>query len=268
MNYFHQSADKRKKCIIICHDCMLQQEVTVWWFLSVFHLVRFSDLTQREARKHSKSKYHIQSGLYCLAMREWFGFMMVNIKMIDGWMLPSSVLYLLSEDFISRNGPPEERGGCEIGRKELKWQKAGRRSLQRITKRRRKAGPLFHPLQLKSRREWDRATIWPQLRAMRCRSTKINGNNSTLDAHHYPDGVLGDGVGHLTASRDGTDSDQTPPPNSMILAVYFRSSDRAENGPLRPSATEPSVDFKLGTRDSKGAPNQTCACWPGGLHQR
>lgn len=99
---------------------------------------------------------------------------------------------LLLEDSISRNGFPEERGGCEIGRKELKWQKAGRRSLQRATKRPRKAGPLFHPLQLKNRREWDQATIWPQLRAMCCRSTKINGNNSTLDAHHYPDGVLGE----------------------------------------------------------------------------
>lgn len=107
-------------------------------------------------------------------------------------MLPSSMLYLLSENFISRNGPPEERGGCEIGRKELKWQRAGRRSLQRITKRPRKAGLLFHPLQLKNRSGWDRATIWPQLRAMRCRSTKINGSNSTLDAHHYPDGVLGE----------------------------------------------------------------------------
>lgn len=66
------------------------------------------------------------------------------------------------------------------------------RSLQRITKRPRKAGLLFHPLQLKNRSGWDRATIWPQLRAMRCRSTKINGSNSTLDAHHYPDGVLGE----------------------------------------------------------------------------
>lgn len=51
---------------------------------------------------------------------------------------------------------------------------------------------VFYSLQQTEAAEWDRATIWPQLRAMHCKSTKIDGNNSTLDAHHYPDGVLGE----------------------------------------------------------------------------
>ncbi|CAG03489.1 unnamed protein product [Tetraodon nigroviridis] len=36
-----------------------------------------------------------------------------------------------------------------------------------------------------------------------------------------------------------------------------KGTDRAENGPPRPSAAEPSVGFKLGSCDSKGLPNQT-----------
>lgn len=84
MNYFYQSADKKKK------KCMYY----LFWLYTVtgsrsmtifkcFHLVRFSDLKQREAEKHSKSKYPIQSGIYCLAMRKRFGLKLVNIKMID-----------------------------------------------------------------------------------------------------------------------------------------------------------------------------------------
>lgn len=50
----------------------------------------------------------------------------------------------------------------------------------------------FIPSNIKKAGELDGATIWPQLRAMHRRSTKIDDNNSTLDAHHYPDGVLGE----------------------------------------------------------------------------
>lgn len=51
---------------------------------------------------------------------------------------------------------------------------------------------VFYSLQQIEAAEWDGATICPQLRAMHWKSTKINGNNSTLDTHHYPDGVLGE----------------------------------------------------------------------------
>lgn len=76
--------------------------------------------------------------------------------------------------------------------KEL-W-KASRGRLKRSTacKRTNTGGVVFYSLQQIEAAEWDGATIWPQLRAMHCKSTKINGNNSTLDAHHYPDGVLGE----------------------------------------------------------------------------
>lgn len=78
------------------------------------------------------------------------------------------------------------------GRKKLR--KAGRGRLKRSTagKRTNTGGVVFYSLQQIEAAEWDGETIWPQLRAMHCKSTKINGNNSTLDAHHYPDGVLGE----------------------------------------------------------------------------
>ena len=55
---------------------------------------------------------------------------------------------------------------------------------------------------------------------MHCKSTQINGNNSTLDAHHYTDGVLGENcLGYLTKSRHCTDrtphaTGPPPPPTS------------------------------------------------------
>lgn len=133
---------------------------------------------------------------------------------------PFSILYLLSEDLISRNGPPQERGGCEIGRKELKWRKESRRSPQRIAKRPRKAGPLFHPLQLKKKERMRQSGhLAPTSRPCAAEALKSMATTlpwmPTITQMVY----LGNGIGHLTASRDGTH--QTPPPNSMILAGVF-----------------------------------------------
>lgn len=75
-----------------------------------------------------------------------------------------------------------------------KLRKAGGERLKRSTacKWTNTGGAVFYSLQQIEAAERDGATIWPQLRAAHCKSTKINGNNSTLDAHHYPDGVLGE----------------------------------------------------------------------------
>lgn len=165
------------------------------------------------------------------------------------------MLYLLSENFISRNGPPEERGGCESGRKELKWQRAG--AYRESQRGRVKQDCSFIPCNWKTGAAETERPSGPNFEP--CAAEALKSMAATLP--WMPTitqmAYLENGVGHLTASRDGADSDQTPPPNSMILAVYFWTSDRAENGPPRPSATEPSVGFKLGTRNSKGAPNQT-----------
>lgn len=60
-----------------------------------------------------------------------------------------------------------------------------------------------------------------------CRSTKTNGNSSTLDAHHYPDGVVGERrTGHLTTSTDTARLH-----DSRCLFLY--PSDRAEDGDRR-----------------------------------
>lgn len=91
----------------------------------------------------------------------------------------------------------DERLRNTSGKKKKITEGEGR--LKRSTKRTNTWGVVFYSLrrqqqqqQQKKAAEWDGATIWPQLKAMHCRSTKINDNNSTLDAHHYPDGVLGE----------------------------------------------------------------------------
>lgn len=86
----------------------------------------------------------------------------------------------------------DETRGFETCQRENKiTKKAGR--VKRSTKRRNARGEVFYsPQHKKNAAEWDRATIWLQLRVMHRRSTKIDDNNSTLDAHHYPDGVLGE----------------------------------------------------------------------------
>lgn len=69
----------------------------------------------------------------------------------------------------------------------------------------------------------------PQYGAMHCKSTQINGNNSTLDAHHYTDGVLGENcLGYLTKSRHCTDRTPHatgPPPrptsSECCLLVWY-----------------------------------------------
>lgn len=88
--------------------------------------------------------------------------------------------------------------------------------------------------------------------ATRCRSTKINGNKSTLDAHHYPDGVLGER--RRPPNREQTEIKRRRPPrwfsdSHCLVLLQWQSWERT-------AATEPSVGFKLGTRDSEGAPNQ------------
>lgn len=87
-----------------------------------------------------------------------------------------------------------EMRGLVRKRKKKITKKAGRGRLKRSTacKRTNTGGVVFYSLQQIEAAEWDGATIWPQLRAMHCKSAKINGSNSTLDAHHYPDGVLGE----------------------------------------------------------------------------
>lgn len=102
------------------------------------------------------------------------------------------------------------------GCKRKKLQKADKGRLKRSTACQRtntKEVVFSSPRQIEAV-ERDRATIWPQLRAMHCKSNKINGNNSTLDAHHYPDGVLGDL--HRPPNQD-TDTAQT---ESVMLKYH------------------------------------------------
>lgn len=79
-------------------------------------------------------------------------------------------------------------------------------------------GWVFFYLRLENKKEveWKRATIWPQLWAMHCRSTKINENSSTLHAHHYPDGVFAE----PQRPPNSTDSAEIQSPDAAILTGF------------------------------------------------
>lgn len=210
----------------------------------------------RGAQKHIKRKIDPVVNLWLSYARERIHSRLAGIarRRIPVWCS-------LWEDFISRNGPQEEAVKQAAKKGNDRKQVDG---VYRESQRgRMQQGRLSSPsIEKQEAAEWDGATIWPQRRAVRCRSAKINDNNSTLDAHHYPDGVLGERRRPLTASRDA--ADQTPPPNSMVSRCCFCVGDRAKNRPPRPSATEPSVGFKLAARDGR----IRRARWTGGRQQR
>lgn len=92
----------------------------------------------------------------------------------------------------------DEMRGCETCQKENQITKRqtegdGREAQRRQMQEEQSFIPSNNTTKKKKKAaKWDGGTIWPQLKAMHCRSTKINDSNSTLDAHHYPDGVLGE----------------------------------------------------------------------------
>lgn len=185
-----------------------------------FHLVRFSDLTQREAWKPSKSKYHIQLGIDGLAMCEWFGLMLVNIKMIDRWMLHSFILYYwktLSAEMVSRR---REEVVKSAGRSwnDRKQVEGAYREPQRG---RVKQGRSFIPCNWKTGENETKRPSGPNFEPCAAEALKSMATTlpwmPTITQMVY----LENGVGHLTASRDSTDTDQTPPPNSMILGLFL-----------------------------------------------
>ncbi len=131
--------------------------------------------------------------------------MLANIRIIYRHMLssertnhvgifPHFRLYYNKAAFSTEMAPgwDERLQNMSGGRKKLRKAGGGRVKRSTACKRTNTGGVVFYSLQQIAAAEWDGATIWPQLRAMHCKSTKINGNNSTLDAHHYPDGVLGE----------------------------------------------------------------------------
>lgn len=135
---------------------------------------------------------------------------------------PSLSIFIFSTTTLHYqvNGSPDETRGCKISRKKKK-----EKTRQKAVGGRLKCSPacestntegvvalLFLPTNKSCRMR--RNTIWPQLQAPSCKKkkTKINGDSSTLDAHHYPDGVVREVHGLPNHSE------LAPPPTSTVYS--------------------------------------------------
>lgn len=191
--------DKLYTCTLWIHFHLikfLNWTIPIWWRRKRCMLVT----DQGTKRNYHMLSNHLSAALRCVFFPCWQTYALSPRHMPSSERKISSAssgtfVFIITTLHSQLKWLLDEMRGCKTCQEEEKnYEKAGGGRVERSTacNRTNTGGVVFYSLQQIEAAEWDGATIWPQLRAMHCKSTKINGNNSTLDAHHYPDGVLGE----------------------------------------------------------------------------